>query len=108
MEIPNLMTEQYKQAKHLIESSDDIKVYSYFYDVIIITDARLIDEIETVKDNFECITIRVQNSLDNKLTYEQKNHITETNLDEYDKFDYIIENNEELEKQVIDILKVIK
>ena len=29
MEIPNLMTEQYKQAKHLIESSDDIKVYSH-------------------------------------------------------------------------------
>ena len=29
MEIPNLMTEQYKQAKHLIESSKDIKVYSH-------------------------------------------------------------------------------
>lgn len=29
MEIPQLMSEQYRQAKQIIESSDDIKVYSH-------------------------------------------------------------------------------
>lgn len=87
---------------------DDIKVYSHFYDVIIITDARLIDEIETIKNNFKCITIRVLNKLDNNLTNKQKNHITEIDLDNYNKFDYVIENNENIENQVMDILKVIK
>ena len=36
---------------------EDVQVYSYFFDVIIITDARLIEEIETPKSLFNCITI---------------------------------------------------
>ena len=87
---------------------EDIKVYSYFFDVIIVTDARLIEEIETPKKLFNCITIRINKS-DNNLTEEQKNHITETNLDNYQNFDYIIENKniEELENQIINILKEV-
>ena len=42
---------------------EDIKVYSYFYDVIIVTDARLIEEIETPKKLFNCITIRINKTL---------------------------------------------
>ena len=71
---------------------DDIKVYSYFFDVIIITDARLIDEIETLKNKFKCITIRINNPQQNNLTLNQQEHITETNLDYYDNFDYVVEN----------------
>ena len=56
---------------------EDVQVYSYFFDVIIITDARLIEEIETPKSLFNCITIRI-NKDDNNLTLEQKKHITET------------------------------
>jgi len=84
---------------------DDIKVYSYFYDVIIITDARLIDEIETLKNKFNCITIRINNLKENGLTSSQQQHITETNLDGYDNFDYVIENNENLETQVLEVIK---
>ena len=86
----------------------DIKVYSYFYDVIIVTDARLIEEIEEPKRIFNCITVRI-NKDDNNLTEEQKNHITETNLDNYSNFDYIIENKniEDLKKQIINILKEV-
>lgn len=70
---------------------EDIKIYSYFYDVIIVTDARLKEEILIPKQLFNCITIRI-NGKDNDLTDKQKSHITETDLDNYNNFDYIIYN----------------
>lgn len=90
---------------------EDIKVYSYFFDVIIVTDARLIEEVEIPKELFNCVTIRL-NRDNNNLTVEQKSHITETNLDNYDKFDYIINNNinddvDDLKNEVIKILKEV-
>lgn len=87
---------------------EDVQVYSYFFDVIIITDARLIEEIETLKSLFNCITIRI-NKDDNNLTLEQKKHITETNLDNYRNFDYVINNNDisETKNQIINILKEV-
>ncbi|MCI5677518.1 MAG: hypothetical protein SOT41_01860 [Candidatus Faecisoma sp.] len=79
---------------------EDIKVYSYFYDIIIITDARLKDEIEIPKRLFNnAVTIRIDSIYyDKKMTIEQMNHITETNLDNYDKFDYIINDFDKLEE----------
>ena len=88
---------------------EDIKVYSYFYDIMVITDARLIDEIEDIKNNFnDVITIRINRDIDNKLKENEKNHITETNLDNY-KFDYVIDNNDckILEKRVNEVLEGI-
>lgn len=89
---------------------EDIKVFSYFYDVIIITDARLIDEVEIPKKTFENITtIRVNREEDNKLTDIQKKHMTETNLDDYQEFDYIIDNDDYnlLQKRVYKILNEV-
>lgn len=79
---------------------EDIKIYSYFYDIIIITDARLKDEIEIPKRLFNnVVTIRIDSIYyDKKMTIEQMNHITETNLDNYDKFDYIINDFDKLEE----------
>ena len=87
---------------------EDIKVYSYFYDVIIVTDARLKEEVEEPKKIFNCITIRI-NKDSNNLTEEQRKHITETNLDDYQNFDYVVENKdiEDLKKQIINILKEV-
>ena len=82
---------------------EDIKVYSYFFDVIIVTDARLKEEIIIPKNLFDCITIRI-NGKDNDLTLEQKNHITETDLDNY-KFDYVI-NNVNINKTKEEVLKL--
>ena len=78
---------------------EDIKVYSYFFDVIIVTDARLKEEIDIPKKLFKCTTIRI-NGKDNDLTLEQKNHITETDLDDY-KFDYVINNTKD------EVLKIL-
>lgn len=83
---------------------EDIKVYSYFFDVIIVTDARLKEEIIIPKNLFDCITIRI-NGKDNHLTLEQKNHITETDLDNY-KFDYVI-NNVDINKTKEEVLKLL-
>ena len=84
----------------------DIEVFSYFYDVIIVSDVRLLDELETLKDGYKnSISIRVNKYEDNKLAEEQKNHITETNLDNYDEFDYVIDNNDNLKESVLDILR---
>ena len=83
---------------------EDIKVYSYFYDVIIVTDARLKEEIIIPKQLFNCITIRINGS-DNNLTDKQKNHITEIDLDNY-TFDYVIDNTN-LNKTKEEILKIL-
>ena len=78
---------------------EDIEVFSYFYDIIIVDDVRLVDEIELLKEKFkDSITIRVlRQNYDNGLTPNQNNHLTETNLDNYTNFDYIIENNNDYE-----------
>lgn len=87
----------------------DIEVYSYFYDVLIITDARLKEEIEIPKNKFENVTvIRIErNSTENGLNEIQKQHITETALDHYHEFDYVIcnDNYQNLQNQVYSILK---
>jgi hypothetical protein len=88
----------------------DIEVFSYFYDIIIISDARLIDEIECVKEKYkDSIVIRVIRNNNNNLTINQKTHITEIGLDNYNNFDYIVSNNnyESLINQVEDILRSV-
>lgn len=88
---------------------EDIKIYSYFYDIIIITDARLVNEIKIPKENFDnVITIRVNKNADNRLTDIQKKHITETGLDNYSNFDYIIDNNGSYKELVDNLNKILK
>ncbi|MGN1324147.1 MAG: hypothetical protein ACI4VR_02975 [Bacilli bacterium] len=72
----------------------DILIYSKFADVIIVTDVRLKKEIEAIKRNFpNSISINVNRiNFDNGLTLEQKNNITEIDLDDYDEYDYKIIN----------------
>lgn len=87
----------------------DIEVYSYFFDVIIISDARFKSEIENIKDE-NTIVLNILGK-ENNLTDEQKKHITETALNNYHNYDYVVENNktkEELKKQIIKIMEETK
>ncbi len=86
----------------------DILVFSYFYDIIIISDARLVDEIETLKNTYNnVITIKVtRDNYDNGLKENEKNHITEIDLDNYTNFDHVI-NNESYDKLVKDVLELL-
>lgn len=95
---------------HIDRLLQDIKVLSYFYDTFIVSDVRMPVEIEKPKKEFENVIsikmIRPSDELDGK----QKGHVTETALDNYDGFDYVIDNDktlEDLEIKAKDILKKI-
>lgn len=87
----------------------DIEVFSYFYDIIIVSDARLVDEIESIKNKYpNSVSIRIINKDNNNLTEDQKNHITETGLDNYNNFDYFVNNYySNLEKEIENILRSV-
>ena len=73
---------------------DDIKIFSCFYDAIIISDVRFkkeIDDLRKVYPNLISVNI-FRPDFDNGLTEEQKKHKTEIDLDDYDKFDLRIIN----------------
>ena len=73
----------------------DLKVYEGEFENVIVSDVRLPHEIEYIKENCneKVYSIRV-NAKNNKrnLNAEEKAHHTELDLDNYDKFDFIIEN----------------
>ena len=87
----------------------DIEIFSYFYDIIVISDVRLLDEITILKENYpDSTSIRVvRNNYENNLTKEQKNHLTETDLDNFTDFDYIVNNDDNLELKIIEILSEV-
>lgn len=74
---------------------EDIEILSNFFDAFIIADARLIMEFEEFRKRFDdVVVIKIsRNNFDNGLTDEEKRHITETELLDYQKFDYEIEND---------------
>lgn len=62
------------------------------WDYVIIPDTRFPNEINGLKDDFDVFAVRVvRPNFDNGLTDAQKNHVSETALDNYE-FDYTIEN----------------
>ena len=87
---------------------EDIEVLSYFFDFLIITDIRLIIEIEKISKVTKSLKLKiVRKDFDNGFSEEQKHHRTEVELDNYDNFDYIIENTT-LDKLKEDTIKIIK
>ena len=89
---------------------EDIKIYAYFKDVIIIPDVRFPKEIEDLKKEYNnIVTIGIKRKEENDLTEEQKKDITETSLDNYNNYDYLIENNNiDLKKEAQRIIKKIE
>lgn len=88
---------------------EDIEVYKNYFDVIIISDARFLDEIELIKEKYDSIVIRI-NGNTNHLTEKEKNHNTEISLDNYHNYDYVIDNigtKEELENKIENVLEDI-
>lgn len=86
---------------------EDIKVYSYFYDIVVITDARFPEEIENIKNEFDNVTVIHMCDRGNELTEAEKMHATEVSLDGYHNYDYEINNNgtlEELKEKVNEIV----
>lgn len=79
---------------------DDIKVYSYFFDIITISDARYKEEIDLIKEAYQnVISIGITRpNFDSGLSNTEKIHATEIDLDNYDRYDYKIKNDGSLDK----------
>lgn len=95
---------------HIDRLIQDIKVLSNFYDTFIVSDVRFPGEIEKPKKEFENITTIKMIRESEELTSNQQKHQTETALDNYSDFDYIIDNNkslEELEERAKALIKEI-
>ncbi len=73
----------------------DIKVYSYYFDVITISDARFPEELDAVAEAFDNVyKVRIERpNFNNSLDSKEKKHRTETALDDYKDYDYIIIND---------------
>ena len=98
------------KAEMLIERQlDDIEIYSYFYDAIIVPDIRLPREIESVKEKFDnVIAIHIKRiNFETELTGKEQKHVTETAMDNYDNYDYEV-INDTLEGLAEDIYKIYK
>lgn len=77
---------------------DDFVVYeSLAYDIVVISDVRLINEIKKIKKSkYQVITCKVMNAHGkDKLMGSLAEHVTETELDTYKTFDFIIVNKKE-------------
>ena len=92
---------------------EDIDILKHFFNIIVIDDIRFPIEIEKIKEKYKnVLTIKIiRDNFESDLDEKQLKHSTETALDNYDKYDYIIENSgtlEELNNKVIKILEEVK
>ncbi len=91
---------------------DNIKVYEKYTDNLIISDVRFPIEIEEMKLNYDNVyTICVENQFGiSPLSVEEQAHRSETALDNYAEFDYILANDDKdaLKDKVFKFLEGIK
>ena len=81
------------------------RVLSSNSDIIIITDTRFPNEIEGMYDNnYETFTIRIERNINTNKNIAS--HVSETSLDNWSIWDYIIDNNSTL-KNLEDSAKVV-
>lgn len=95
---------------HIDRLTEDIKVLSNYFEVFIVDDIRLVSEIEEIKRRFNNVTsigIEKENYI-SPLSESEEKHITEHDLDNYDKFDYKIINStkELLEEEITRIINL--
>ena len=63
------------------------------YDYVIIPDVRFPNEVEKMKNNFQCVILRlIRPVFKTELTQKEQSHISETALDDYE-FEHIIFNS---------------
>ena len=90
----------------------DITIYQKYVENVVISDVRMPNEIEEIKNSFENVyAFYIVNQFgSSKLTIEQQSHITEVALEDYPDFDYIIANDDlsKLKEKVFAILDKVK
>ena len=90
----------------------DITIYQKYVENVVISDVRMPNEIEEIKNSFDNVySFYIVNQFgSSKLTIEQQSHITEVALEDYPDFDYIIANDDlsKLKEKVFAILDKVK
>jgi hypothetical protein len=99
-----------KPSFHVDRICDDIEILSPYFDRFLISDVRFPNEIYIPKARFgeDVVTIRiVRTNFESPLTPEQQNHESETALDTFKFFDYIVyaKNIKELYEGLDEIYK---
>lgn len=91
---------------------EDLRIYEELVNNVIIADVRMPEEIEDIKLNYDNVyAIYVENQFSqSNLTIEEQTHITETSLENYDDFDYILANDDKntLKDKVFKYLEGLK
>ncbi len=87
----------------------DIKVYSYYFDFVTISDARLPEEINSITKNFDnVVRVRIERpNFENNLNNKERKHRTETALDDFDNYDYTIINDGTIEELNDKLKKIV-
>lgn len=108
----DVIRQKLNKAEMFIDrQKDDIEIYSYFYDAIMVADIRLPREIEGIKEKYKnVVTIKVNRiNFETELSSSEQKHITEVAMNDYPEsnFDYVITNDtlEKLKKDVEEIYK---
>lgn len=90
---------------------EDIQVYNYFTNAIIIDDARIPEEIEHFKNKYGSLVTSIhieRPNFDSQLDEKESSHITEKALDNYKNYDYTIINDGTLEDLKSKIFRLIE
>lgn len=83
-------------AKYFVNHMlDDLKIYETMVENVVVSDVRMPEEIEDIKLNYDNVyAIYVENQFSkSELTLEEQSHITETALENYNEFDYVLAND---------------
>jgi phosphomevalonate kinase len=93
---------------HADRICEDIEILSDYFDAFLISDVRFPNEVLIPKEKFgkDAVTIRIiRTNFESDLTPEQQAHESETALDDFKGFDYVIKasNLEELYTQLNEI-----
>lgn len=84
-----------------------IKAFETDYDYFLIPDSRFENELTAIKENFDTLSIHVTRlNFDNRMTDEQKSHISETALDKH-RFDWYIQSETGRDNLAVEIDKMI-
>lgn len=75
---------------------EDFRIYEIYFDIVVISDVRMLFEIEEMKkSDYMITTVLVENeNAQQGLTEEEKNHITEQEFRKYLDYNYVVENTE--------------
>jgi len=89
---------------------DSIEIVEDKYDYFCVPDCRFVNEIHLPKARFPGLATSIniiRNNFDNGLTEKQKNHPSETSLDNFN-FDYVIRSESGLDKLEIEVDKFLQ